>query len=74
MSKTLIISHAHSVGGQFADHRFWMGVIEGETDVWDYHTKENLKKQAEESGMDWKVLRQHRNGKVSIIEQSKDKK
>ena len=74
MSKTLIISHAHSIGGQFADHRLWMGVIEGETDVWDYHTKENLKKEAEKEGMKWKVLRQHRDGTTSVIEQSqKDK-
>ena len=55
MSKTLIISHAHSIGGQFADHYFWMGVIEG-------------------AGMNWKVLRQHKDGTISIIEQSKKDK
>lgn len=71
MRKTLIIRHAHSVGGQFADHRWWEGCIEGECEVWDYHTKENLKKEAEEAGMDWKVLRQHRDGTISIIEQSR---
>lgn len=68
--KTLIIKHDHGVGGQFSDHRYWTGIIEGETEVWDYHTKENLKKQAEKEGMNWKVLRMHRDGRISIIEQS----
>ncbi len=69
--KILIIRHQHNIGGQIADRRFWEGAIEGETDVWDWHTKENLKKQAEEAGMGWRVLRYHRDGTISIMEESK---
>jgi len=70
MKKCLIIKHDHSVGGQIADRMFWCGIIEGTQDVWDYGLKHQLIEQALYCGMDYKVLRMHRNGKISIMETS----
>jgi len=70
-SKYLIIQHHHTVGGQLKDRMFWTGIVEGETDVWDYGLKHQLKQQALDCGMGYKVLRWHRNGEISIIEQHK---
>lgn len=69
MHKYLIIIHHHSLGGQIADRMFWTGIIEGETDVWDYGLRHQLEKQALDCGMGYKVIRMHRNGKRSIIKQ-----
>lgn len=52
---TLVIEYPFHVGGQLADKGLWMGTINGE--VLDYHSKENLIKQAKEMGINWIVLR-----------------
>lgn len=67
--KYLVIRHAHSFGGQIMDRMFWCGIIEGEVDVWDYGLKNQLKEQAISCGMGYKVIRCHRNGELSIVEQ-----
>ena len=69
--KTLLISYEHHTGGQIADNKLWMGVIEGEIDVWDWNSKAHLKRNAEAEGRKWKVIRRHNNGKISIMEESK---
>lgn len=68
--KCLLITHDHSLGGQIADRMFWTGIIEGETEVWDFGLKHQLKEQAIDCGMDYKVLRRHRGGKISVLENS----
>ncbi len=70
MNKTLIIRHVHQWGGQILDRCFWEGVIEGENEVYDWDTKDHLIELAKRENMNWKVLRQHRDGTVSVIEQS----
>lgn len=66
--KTVIIRYPFAWGGQIKDRGFWEAKIEGESNVWDYDSKENLKKKAEKKGYHWKVLRYHKNGKISVIE------
>ena len=68
--KCLIIRHDHSVGGQIADRMFWCSFIEGQHDVWDYGLKHQLIEQAIDCGMDYKVIRMHKNGKDSVQENS----
>lgn len=62
---TLIIEYAHNWGGQFQDKKFWCGRIGQE--VYDYHTKEHLINEAKEKGMNWAVLRYHKDGSKSIV-------
>lgn len=69
--KCLIIRHDHSVGGQLQDRMFWCGMIENDIGmVWDYGLKHQLIEQAIDCGMDYKVLRMHRNGEISVMENS----
>lgn len=68
LKNTMVIRHCHSWGGQPADRKFWEGQIGDE--VHDWHTKDNLKKQAVSMGLKWVVIRQHRNGQISIMESS----
>ena len=67
--KTVIIRYPFNWGGKIQDRRFWEARIEGESDVWDYDSKENLKRKAEKKGYHWKVLRYHKDGKISVVEQ-----
>jgi len=67
--KTVIIRYPFNWGGPIQDKRFWEARIEGESDVWDYDSKENLKRKAENKGYHWKVLRYHKDGKISVVEQ-----
>ena len=60
------IEHAHRSGGQIADRHLWMMTING--NVYDYNKKCMLIKEAEEDGLDWVVIRHHRNGTESIID------
>lgn len=62
---TLIIEYPHAWGGQFQDKTFWCGLIDGE--VWDWHTKNELIRQAKEEGLSWVVLRYHKDGRLSIM-------
>ena len=41
--KTVIIRYPFAWGGQIKDRGFWEAKIEGESNVWDYDSKENLK-------------------------------
>ncbi len=50
----------------------WQGVIHGEIDVWDWDSKNHLKAKAHSNGLPWVVLQRHRDGTISIAEQSKD--
>lgn len=68
LKHTMIIRYCHSWGGAFQDKKFWEGQINGE--VYDWHTKETLKQKAEAMGLSWMIIRQHRNGQISVIEQS----
>ena len=54
----------------FRDRAHWTGVIEETGEVFDYNSKEELKRLAEKAGHAWVVLRHHRDGKVSIMEAS----
>ncbi len=69
--KTLIIRHQHNIGGQIADRVFWEGRIEGTEEVYDWDTKKHLIELAERENMNWKVLRYHRNGTISVIQENK---
>lgn len=60
------IEHAHSSGGQVADRHLWMMTVGG--NVYNYNSKSALIKEAEEDGLDWVVIRHHRNRTESIIE------
>lgn len=68
MKKHVVIEHVHRWGGQIRDRHLWLGTIDGE--VWDWHIKESLIKNAELSGYTWEVRRHHRNGKTSVIKRS----
>lgn len=72
--KTIIIRYPFNWGGKIQDRRFWEARIEGDSDIWDYDSKENLKRKAEEKGYNWKVLRYHKNGEISVVEQYPVKK
>jgi hypothetical protein len=65
---TAIISYPFAWGGQLADRSMWMMEVNGEVD--DYQAKETLKKQATEMGLPWVVLCCHKNGLVSVKEDS----
>lgn len=70
--KTIIIRYDWW-GGHFKDKKWWTGLFEGTEEVFDYHTKDELKRLAEREGFNWKVIRQHRDGTVSIVEKSVQK-
>lgn len=53
-----IIEYPFNVGGQLVDRWLWMMTINGV--VKDYHTKEELIKQAKEKGINWIVIRRHK--------------
>ena len=59
-------------GGQPHDRLFWTATLNGE--IIDYHTKEELIRQAERMHKKWIVLRYHKKqrGKVSIVQKSKE--
>lgn len=61
------ISYPFLVGGQRSDRWMWVAMINGE--VYDYHHKNILKAKLEKDGHFWQVIRQHRDGTNSIIEE-----
>ena len=61
----VIISYPGSWGGQIADRWMWMGELNGE--VWDYHTREHLISDAIANGLDFVVLRVHKNGDATQL-------
>ena len=50
-------------GGNIRDRWMWMGELNGQ--VYDYDTKEHLIKKAIAEGLDYVVLRVHRDGTAS---------
>lgn len=67
----VIIEYPFRWGGQFQDKKFWCALDMKTGDVYDYHTKEHLKKDLSENGYKWIVVRWHRKNKgVSILEKS----
>ena len=61
-----IIEYPFNVGGQLADRFMWMMTINGEVE--DYHKKENLINQAKEMGINWIVIRRHKDGTLTIMQ------
>lgn len=59
-------------GGNPGDRRFWTSRIKGESEAYDYGTKEQLKYQAISNGWGYEILRHHRDGRVSVIETYED--
>lgn len=57
-------------GGQLADRRYWMAVVDGE--VYDYNTLPELKRLLDKDGIPWQVVRTHRDGTTSVIESSQE--
>ena len=64
----MVIEYPHAWGGHFADKSFWCGTIDGEVE--DYHTKNTLINQAIAKGIDWAVIRNHKDGRKSIVKSS----
>ena len=73
-TKRTILIRYERWGGNFYDQHWWTGIFEDTGDVYDYHTKETLKADAERDGYAWKVLRYHKDGRISVMETSEDKK
>ncbi len=69
MTKTLVIRYV-----SWGSHNFisrcqrWEAVLEGETDVYDWGSKQHHIKEAEKNGWNYKVLRMHKNGTTSVIQ------
>lgn len=64
----LIISYPFSCGGHLKDRMFWMAELNGEVE--DYHRKDALIKEAIDRGLDYVVLRVHRDGTFTEMESS----
>lgn len=67
MGKTLLIYY-ENWGGQVGDKRLWTARFENQPEVWDYDSKINLIGKAKNKGLNYKVLRIHRNGSKSVVE------
>ena len=66
--RLITIKYEHLYGGSFYD-RGWWTAIEPNGDVFDYGTVEHLKKTVKESGHNYQVLRMHRNGTQTILDE-----
>lgn len=64
----VIISHPHNIGGNRKDAYMWMAEWQGE--VWDYGTRDYLIAAAKAEKKSYVVLRFHRNGNASVIDES----
>ena len=64
----MIIEYPSAWAGQFSDRTFWCGTINGEVE--DYHTKNTLINQAIGMGIEWAVIRNHKDGRRTIIKHS----
>jgi len=65
-----VIEYPFSWGGQFGDKKFWCA-MDLDDEVFDYHTKEHLKKDLNKLGKKWVVVRWHRKlGRCSVVESS----
>lgn len=68
MSRTVIIHWQMSWSGQFSDYN-WTGEFEDDGDVYDYNTKESLKTDCIKDGFNYKVIRHHKDGTDTIMEE-----
>jgi len=65
----VIIEYPFKWGGQFKDKSFWCAIIMKTMEVYDYHTKEHLKKDLTIDGYKWLVVRHHlKNKGISVLE------
>lgn len=71
--KTLVIRYVSWASHNFIgkSHR-WEASFEGEYGVYDWGSKSEHIKEAVKNGWRYKVLRQHKNGKISIAESNYD--
>lgn len=72
MSKGIARIEYNTWGNAHPKNRYWYAVLPN-GEVLDYNQKDILKRECEEEGYDWQVLRHHRGkrrGEVTIMEQS----
>jgi hypothetical protein len=65
----VIISYPFSWGGQLKDRWMWLAEFNGE--VLDYDSRDGLIKDAKKDGLDYVVLRVHKNFSIDVVESSK---
>lgn len=63
-----VIFYEFRQGGQLADNWMWTMLIDGELE--DYDKKEQLIKQCDTVNREWVVLKKHKDGSTSIVNQS----
>ena len=61
------IEYPFNVGGMIADRAMWMATENGE--VVDYHKKGHLIAMAKKEGKPYQVIRRHRDGTESIVQE-----
>jgi hypothetical protein len=64
----IVIRHVHGYGGNPLDRWMWQAELNGE--VYDWHRKDELIRQAEKMKLMWIVLRLHRDNTYSIMQSS----
>lgn len=64
----ITVKYEHLYGGSFYDRRWWTA-IEPNGDVFDYGTVEQLKKTIKADGHDYKVIRVHKDGSETILDE-----
>lgn len=60
----IIISYPFRWGGRLKDRWMWMAEFNGE--VWDYNSKNRLVYEAIDKGLDYVILRVHKDGTMSV--------
>jgi hypothetical protein len=69
---SLRIEHVHRWGGNPKDRWMWRGVLDGNTEVEDWNTRQNLIDMAERNGWNWYIIRHKKDGTEEIVARSND--
>lgn len=57
-----------SWGGHYND-KLWVMIDNKKEEALDYHTKKTLIKDAKKSGLSYEVIRHHKDGTTSVVEE-----
>lgn len=71
MTERILLIYSEQWALHPKDRAYWIARYENEIEAEDYDTKEHLIEKAKAERVRYRVLRHHKNGTVSIMQESK---
>ena len=69
MRKVRIVYEHFAANNAHGNRKFWTGIYTDTMEAFDYNPKDQLIKSCKKQGYPYEVIRVHRNGTTSVIEE-----